>query len=82
MEDRYARNRVLIYDVYMETQPHIFSNILYVSYIVYIVCIGYSAVCWLHTIELWAGLTHAPQLCCFSLVWDVLSMFRVYSLNY
>ena len=51
-------------------------------------------VCWVHTIELghlsttlwmtgrWAGLAHAPQVYCFSPFLDVLSMFKVYSLNY
>ena len=33
-------------------------------------------------IDRWAGLAHAPQMCCFSTLLGVLSMFRVYSLNY
>ena len=33
-------------------------------------------------IDRWAGLTHIPQIYCFSPVFGVLSLFRVYSLNF
>ena len=33
-------------------------------------------------IDTWAGLAHAPQMCCFSPFWGDFSLFRVYSLNY